>query len=358
MVLFQRDWLAPREFTRREFFRQGGAAAWLLGLAGTLKSMGASPRENPFAYDVRRLARTDPRLIHYRETSRLACPHEDPSRVAVGPDDELYLAAGHYVTVFHREGHSLRDIALRSPASCLAVTKDNEAFLGLRDHVEVYDAKGQRRAAWESPGPRTWLTGITVTGNHVFLADAGQRVVWRCDRSGKVLGRIGDKDKERNILGFVVPSPFFDLEMHRDGLLRVANPGRHRVEAYTAEGDLEMFWGKPSAAIDAFCGCCNPINIALLPDGRFVTCEKGLPRVKVYSAEGVFESVVAGPESFPENAGVSAAAGLSDCRYGGLDAAVDSVGRIYILDLVKGDIRVMVRQKDASEAGPGQPTPG
>jgi hypothetical protein len=75
-----------------------------------------------------------------------------------------------------------------------------------------------------------------------------------------------------------------------------------------------------------------------------VTCEKGLPRVKVYSPEGVFESVVAGPETFPENAKATFVKGTEDCRLGGLDAAVDSQQRVYILDLVANDVRVMKRK--------------
>jgi hypothetical protein len=35
---------------------------------------------------------------------------------------------------------------------------------------------------------------------------------------------------------------------------------------------------------------------------------------------------------------------------GGLDAAVDSQGRIYVLDLVAADVRVMARKKDAPAA--------
>ncbi len=141
--------------------------------------------------------------------------------------------------------------------------------------------------------------------------------------------------------GFIVPSPFLDVLIHRDGLLRVNNPGRHRVEAYTFDGDLEAAWGKPTAGIEGFCGCCNPIAIAALADGRLVTCEKGIPRVKIYSAAGDFESVVAGAESFPENA--HACTDLNDCIHGGIDAAVDSGGRIYILDIVTSDVRVMQR---------------
>ena len=158
------------------------------------------------------------------------------------------------------------------------------------------------------------------------------------------MDRIGVKNAERNVPGLIVPSPYLHVAMAPDGLLRVNNPGRHRVETYTTAGDLEFSWGKPSAAIEGFCGCCNPVGLALLPDGRYVTCEKGLPRVKVYSAEGAFESVVAGAESFPENAAATFVKGAEDCRLGGLDAAVDSQQRVYVLDLVTAEVRVMKRK--------------
>ena len=47
----------------------------------------------------------------------------------------------------------------------------------------------------------------------VFAADSGNRVVLRYDRSGKLLGRIGEKNKDRDIPGFVIPSPYLDVEI-------------------------------------------------------------------------------------------------------------------------------------------------
>jgi hypothetical protein len=188
---------------------------------------------------------------------------------------------------------------------------------------------------------------LSVADNEVFAADSGSRVILCYDRSGKLARRIGEKNKERNVPGLVLPSPYLDVVLAPDGLLRVNNTGRHRVEVYTVQGELELAWGRPSAAIDGFCGCCNPIGLALLPDGRWVTCEKGLPRVKVYSAEGKFESVVAGPESFPDNARPGAVKDFSEGNLGGLDAAVDTTGKVYILDLVAGDVRVMTRKGQA-----------
>lgn len=331
-----------REFdlsSRREFFGQAAGTMAILGTIASQRTQAAEKKStNPFAYDVSHLQKTDPKLITYEEATRWKAPHAEARRIAMGPEETLYVCSGNYLTACSRAGERGVEIAVSEPARCCAVAKDGTIYLGLRDHVEVFDAKGVRKAAWESPGKKPWFTGIATTENEVFAADAGNRVILRYDKSGKLVRRIGEKDKERNIPGFIIPSPFFEVEVSRDGLLRVNNPGRHRMELYTTEGDFEGSWGAASMGIAGFCGCCNPINLALLADGRHITCEKGLPRVKVYSATGEFESVVAGVETFSENA---RACGPSDCTAGGLDAAVDSQGRIYILDIVTGAVLVM-----------------
>jgi hypothetical protein len=332
---------------RREFFADSlRSAALLVGLAsGRSQAEEKTAAANPFAYDVSRLTRTDPKLITYEEVARWKSPHPEPKRIASGPGDTLYVCAGPYVTAMSPEGAHRLEIPLSDVARCVAVAEDGTIFVGLRDHIEVFEAKGQRQAIWDSPGKKCWLTALAVRKNDVFAADSGNRVVLRYDKSGKLVSRIGQKNKEREVPGFIIPSPYLDVEIARDGLLRVNNPGRHRVEAYTFGGDYEGAWGKPAMGIEGFCGCCNPIGLALLADGRVVTCEKGLPRVKIYSDQGIFESVVAGTESFPENAKVCS--NLNDCTRGGLDAAVDSEGRIYILDFVAADIRVMKRKAKA-----------
>lgn len=331
-----------QSLSRRGFLGAVAASAAAASAAPVVAA--AAQKANPYEYKVDHLFKTDPKLIQYDLQTRFASPRPDARRVAVGPSDTLYLAAGNYVIVYGKDLQKQHEIALSGPARCVAADADGTLYVGLKDHVEVFDPKGQHREPWAIAAPKTWFTGLAVAEHDVFAADAGNRVILRYDKSGKVLGRIGEKNKDRNIPGLITPSPFLDVEIARDGLLRATNPGRHQVELYTFKGDLEFSWGKPTMAIDGFCGCCNPINIALLPDGRYVTCEKGLPRVKIYGEKGAFEGVVAGPESFPESLRTGAGLSKSDGSMAGLDAAVDSRGRVFVLDQLAGEIRVMTKK--------------
>lgn len=338
-------------FSRRGFMRRtletAGAASAGAGLIslGELSATGANQAVNPWAYDDSQYRRTDPKLVRFQETNRFPVPHKAPRCLCLTKSEHLLIGAGKFVTEHTLDGRLISEFGLAGDVRCLAASGDELIYAGFRDHIEVYDRKGQRRSSWESPGKKAYLTAVAVAESDIFVADAGSRVVVRYDPAGRITGRIGERNAESRSPGFIVPSPFFDVELAPDGLLRVSNPGRHCVEAYTFSGDLEFSWGRPGAGIENFCGCCNPINLALMRDGRVVTFEKGIPRVKVYSAQGRFESVVAGAEAFAENA---KACGPNDCTVGGLDGVVDAKGRVHILDFVAADVRIMEPKTEAA----------
>lgn len=297
-----------------------------------------------FDYDIEELTRIDPNLILYEESggaieTGLTASHA----IAVDSRGSIYVAADRAIRKFSDRGVILGEIELAAEPGCLTVLADATIYVGLKDHVEIYDAQGQRKGSWDSLGPDAHLTSIAVSDDNVFVADAGNRVVVRYDASGNLVDHIGKKDSARNVPGFVIPSPYFDLAVSGDGLLRVVNPGRRRIEAYTFDGDLEFWWGAGSVAIEGFCGCCNPVNIALLPDGGYVTCEKGLVRVKVYNSEGEFAGVVAGPRQLVRD-GESRVCDLpEECQAGGFDVAVDPAGRVLVLDTIKNVVRIFTK---------------
>jgi sugar lactone lactonase YvrE len=272
----------------------------------------------------------DPALIRYAQTGEIPVDLKQPHALAVGLDGKIYVGGGKAIQIFDSKGSITADIKLEYEPRCLAVGNaehkyPGRIYIGTTDHVEVLDADGKPLGGWDKLNEKVLPTSIAVAENDVFLADAGNRIVWHYDLDGKLINRIGAADRAKKIPGFMITSPYFDLALGHNGLLYVVNPRALRLEAYTFQGDLELFWGKGSPSIDGFFGCCNPAHIAVMSDGRFVTAEKGLPRIKIYSAQGEFECVVAGQEQFPSTAA---------------DLAVDQHDRILVLDSDKDRVLI------------------
>ncbi|MBW8015767.1 MAG: hypothetical protein FVQ82_06240 [Planctomycetes bacterium] len=313
----------------------GGVAVWLIDGSGD----SGSGLGDEFTYDVSEYGKTDAKLVMYQElperfdTGMKAC-----KAIAVS-GKKIYVAGDNMIRVVGG-----KDIKLSGMPRCLAVGEGGKVFVGVDGHVEVYSGAGKQIGVWDSGGEKALFTSIAVYEDNIFVADAGRRVVVRYDLEGNVVNEIGRKDEKRNISGFVIPSPYFDLAVASDGLLRVVNPGEHRIEAYTFDGDLEFSWGEPGIKIEGFCGCCNPVNFAILGDGSFVTVEKGLVRVKLYDEDGKFSGVVAGVDALVPGGVAKACAFPADCQSGGFDVAVDSDGKIYVLDTRSGVVRYFVRK--------------
>jgi len=299
-----------------------------------------------YDYDIDELAKTDPNLILYEQTTQPISTRFVHSRaIVVDSEGAICVAGDEAVRVLAETGNLLNEIRIDGAPTCLAVANDGKFYVGVEDHVEVYDGQGKRLASWQRPGDDAVLTSIAIWKDDVFVADAGNRVVLHYDAAGNLINRIGEKDQDRNVPGFVIPSPYFDLAVGRDGLLRVVNPGRHRIEAYTFEGDLEFWWGEFSAGVEGFCGCCNPVNFAILADDSFVTCEKGLVRVKICDPDGNFVGVVAGPEQLVEGGGSRVSEFGVVGQTGAFDVAVDTQGRIFVLDTIKNIVRIFTKIK-------------
>lgn len=288
---------------------------------------------NPFEYDIKNFKITDPSLVHFSETGRIPLNLEKASGLAVGPGDGIYVSGDRSLLVFNRDGTSRESFETGDPVRCLAVEGNGNVYLGYVDHIDVYGRNGAFLSGWESMGEEAIFTSVAVSQDFVFVADAGNQIVWKFDKSGKRLARVGGEDETKDIPGFVIPSPFFDVAVDPEGFLWAANTGRHSLENYTLDGDFRSSWGEFSMDIGGFCGCCNPTHFAFLEDGSFVTSEKGIVRIKVYNRLGDLVSVVAGPESFAEGTV-------------GLDLAVDSARRILVLDPHLKMVRIYEKTQD------------
>ncbi|MGO9113672.1 MAG: hypothetical protein ACLP9L_30950 [Thermoguttaceae bacterium] len=281
----------------------------------------------------------DPAMIGYHETAGFPVGLHEPRALAVDSNSQIYVGGDRAVICYSVDGRKLAEIALHGEPRCLAAgsldpKKPGPLYVGMDDHVEVYDLRGTRLAVWHSCGPEAVFTSIATTEHEVWVADAGNRLVWRFDVEGKSLEPVGRPDASQNRPGFLVTSHYFDLAAGTDDLVYVVNPRLLRVEGFTHNGEYETAWGKGSPAVADFFGCCNPAQLAVLPDGCFVTAEKGIPRVKVYSLDGHFQTVVAGPSQ------------LTDTP---TDLAADRQGRVLVLDGRAAKVRVFEKNSSDQE---------
>ena len=286
---------------------------------------------NPYEYNLDDLKKSDSLEVGFKEIKQFSPGLEEVYGISVDASDRIYVSGENGVEIFYNTGKPEKKFTVSGLARSIRVDVNGDIYLGMDDHVEVYDNDGKLLRKWEKEGVNSILTSIAISPGEVFVADAGEKVVCRYDRSGRLINRIGQKDPQAGIPGFVIPSPYFDLGISPSGELWIVDPGRHTFMNFSFDGKLISKWGKASMGIDGFCGCCNPSNFAFLSDGSFITSEKGIERVKVYLPDGTYKYLVATPASFEEGTR-------------GLDLAVDSQDRVLVLDPVKKLVRFFVKK--------------
>ena len=99
--------------------------------------------------------------------------------IAIGANDRIYLAGADGVKVLGPDGEDLLAWRTSQPAQCIAVDPDGNAYVGLRTKIEQYDVAGALLTSWglggDGRGELRTVTGISVSGPNVYVADAGNR---------------------------------------------------------------------------------------------------------------------------------------------------------------------------------------
>jgi len=284
---------------------------------------------NPFAYDVEDFKTVDSTLIHFKETKNFRLAFEQPAAITIH-DDKLYVAGDSQIQIIDISGNLLNTLEIPGLSKTIEVS-DDRIYAAINNQIIVFNHSGEISNTWKTLENGSSVTAIAASENIVYIADAGKRKVLKYNIEGELLHEFDGKADEGVLHGFIIPSGFFDLDFNPDGDLWVVNPGMHSLENYTADGNLREHWNNTGIMIEGFSGCCNPAFYTFLPDGRFVTSEKGLVRIKTYKPSGEFDGVVAAPDKFTEDGRAP-------------DIATDSAGNIYALDFDKKMIRVFEKK--------------
>ncbi|HBJ85763.1 MAG TPA: hypothetical protein DDZ88_18195 [Verrucomicrobiales bacterium] len=256
--------------------------------------------------------------------------------IAMTSDELVVIAADRSLLVHRLSGELVREIGTARPVRAVCGGTNGGLFVTFSDQVAYVNAKGEIQTLGGKLSTSSALTGIAVADDgRIFAADSAQRVIWRMDPHGKVLGQICPQER-----GFAVPRAFFPISWH-GGQLVVAEPGRHQIQRYSADGELVSKWGARSRDAEGFAGCCNPVAIAMAADGSVVTVERGQVRVKRFDAAGSLVRQVAGPEHFAGAIPDDDVGGLFGCEGGLLDVAASHEGQIVVLDRTALEVLVL-----------------
>ena len=309
-----------------------------------------------------------PELITYQQTSLFVCPIVgQPTCFAVWKDSTFIIGTAdpHSLCFFDETGRLQQTINLPEEPRAIALGTADTIFtdkivVAHPTCIAIYTSEGRLENSWrEEPlwKPTKMLPDATegelrgtgeiglwsldsevnirslvLTPDYLFAADTGKRCVYRFNTYGNLDLTFGE---------FVVyASPMVLAYSPHDGLLYVANPGKHRVEVFTQDGEIrpELSWGEPTSDLAGFAGCCNPIGLAVLDDGRILTVEKSVSRVKIFRGIDL-DGVVAGWDIL-EN--LPSELGRLPMQPGGRDfsAVPLSGGRIAVFDHTSAVLRV------------------
>lgn len=341
--------LARRGFLSGALVTAGATVGWMFRKTQNPRRparQNQSLDKSIFEYDVSEYMQTDPSLHMYRAKSEFKVDFERVKSVLLTENGSLLVAGDRSIKGVNQEGETQFELQLSRPPHCMTVSEDGLLWVGLGKFCEAYDLNTlEKKFKTEHFGEKSYITSMQAYEERVYVADAGQREMLVMNaQTGEELFRFGKKTDTNP--GFNVPSPYFDFVIGRDLKLHVSNPGLLRVETYTMDGTFESSWGEPGMKAGTFCGCCNPVYLTQLPNGDFVTSEKGLARLHVFSEQGEFKGVVADPNHMIQDEALAKKA-CGDCTKGnGFDLAADRSGNVYALDPIKRSIRVFEPEKN------------
>ena len=266
-------------------------------------------KQNPYEYNVDEFKQVDSTLVSHFEKRQIKVKINGRAGLTTF-DGKIYLAANNTVSVISLEGRLLSSFSAPADARAIAVNSNKIAVAGQKN-VSVFDHTGNFSYSTPTVSDSSVYTSVAFWDDDIVVADAGKRLVYIFENE-VLIDEIEGISGIENLHGFIIPSARFDLAVNDENELWVVNPGMHALQQYTRRGALAGSWDKASLTIEGFSGCCNPAQICTLSDGRIVTSEKSMPRIKIYSRNGELLSVVAPPSAFGNNIEASEVAAIGE----------------------------------------------
>jgi len=210
--------------------------------------------------------------------------------VAVSGNGTVFLGGDSFIKSLDSALTEIWNLNTESRITSVAVSGDT-IFAATEETILLVSSSGKLITEWGPYEGNSIITSVSAGKSYLAVADAGNKRIFILKKNGEMNSMMGQSEEQ-----FVVPSPYFDVALSEEKLF-VANTGHRRIETWTTDGKKLSQFGEPGTAPGAFCGCCNPANFAVIPQG-FVTAEKGINRIKILDVNGNFVEFVSSQNDF------------------------------------------------------------
>lgn len=211
--------------------------------------------------------------------------------VTVSPEGIIYIGGDSFVMCYDNGMNLIWSTDTPYPVTSLSFSGDT-IFASSMELILLISSFGEIIDEWGPFEHDGIFTSVASNNSYVAVADAGNKMIFVLDKKGNVRSIIGQSGES-----IIIPSPYFDVALDAENNIILANTGNRRVETRTFNGDMLSYFGEPGTAPDAFCGCCNPAHLIVIPDG-YVTAEKGINRIKILDKNGEFVEYVSSHNNF------------------------------------------------------------
>lgn len=286
--------------------------------------------ENPYELSIDDFKTIDTALIKYKEIRQIRVDG-DSLRGLAWNNNKIYIVSDNILRIINENGKKHGELTFSKAPYAISIMSTENIVVAFKSELSIISETGNEISSYNLNLENSWFTSVTCNDKFIFVADAGRRRVLVFDENLKYLREFKGNSGNSDIHGFIVPSANFDLALTPDDELWVANPGIHSMQLYTYVGEMKRFWEKPGNTVEGFCGCCNPANFCILPNGNFITSEKKIVRIKEYSPSGELIGIVASPNDFIDEGTAP-------------DVVCDLSGRVFALDKDKKLIRIYTKK--------------
>jgi len=240
--------------------------------------------------------------------------------LAVTADGRIVAGGASFLTLLDKSYN--REWTVNPGAGITAIAVyENTIYAACDTTIKIFSLDGTQVTEWGPYEEKSIITSVSVNNNFVVFADAGTQRVYILDKEGSLQSFFGHEGEK-----FIIPSGYFDIRIMPDNRIFVVNPGKTRIEERDLKGTLLTLFGEPGTANEAFVPCCNPSHFTMLGDSLFVTSEKSINRIKVYTKNGVLKEFVSTPDQFESALPFDLSPGIN----GEIFAASSYDSKIYI----------------------------